>query len=84
MRNASTAPEATQIAKRAERVSTSFDCFESTSSATGASVRATCSGAMSKIASMIESERSAPTRMPVRVAAKIRNGKSESRHENAM
>ena len=59
MRNASTAPEATQIAKSAERVRTSFDCLERTSSATGARVRATCSGAMSKIARGVMQARAA-------------------------
>ena len=57
MRKASTALEATQIAKSAERVSTSPLCLLSTSSTTGSRVSATCSGAISNSASMIESER---------------------------
>ena len=84
MRNASTALEATQIAKSADSVSTSPLCLFSTSSTTGASVSATCSGAISNSASMMQSDRSLPTQMPVSVAAKIRNGKSDKSPEKAM
>ena len=84
MRKASTALEATQMAKSAESVSTSPLCLFSTSSTTGASVCATCSGAISNSASMMVSDRSGPTRMPISVAAKIRNGKIDSRPEKAM
>ena len=84
MRKASTALEATQIAKSADSVSTSPLCLFRTSTTTGSSVWATCAGAIWNSDSMISSDRSLPSRMPVSVAAKIRNGKIESSPEKAM
>ena len=84
MRNASTAFEATQIANSADSVSTCWLCLPSTSTTTGSSVRATCSGAIANSASMISAERASPTKMPISVAAKIRKGKIDSSPEKAM